>query len=812
MASANPGQVALNGVDYAIVENTYTKQTQQPFNARFSTGDPSLGDLSFFQFVSMEDFSGGNGQEILEITNRFFDSDGIDVSTPGELKLAPKIEFVAAVNGPQHEHLNEPVEDEDAWPQVIEWLGQAVIFNDRIEFDAGGVDFLSVFETDITKDKVINHDTSGTSGVKTSDTHAQILDITKIEGLPGDTFKITAKFSSLSMRLIGKYNTQGGTGSSIPPIGDQIEISFRIYFGGDDARQSSSYSEVKQQYATNLFSYSTPAFASPLPASFFFTTVTLNFTPIIEFTVRIPNVNAGIYNLWTSAELDKETGPTAQLGRDTTPIGAGATLYEQWISNKYYLDDASNAKVLFFVNSVSEVLVSRGNLYAPQLKAACVSGEKLIGGRVYDGKAYIEVYQQQNGAVDRTLQINLTADTSIPAPPTYMALIASNDVIVAAFDNLIYKIDIATSGLTDAQRITAIGTVPGTYVSGMEIWNQRVYIGSFDKSKFTSAISWSNLTVIERSYAIDGKFWITDLATFNGALFYSGGTQDGAGQVRAFPSDIILEFKHPQFDNRVRTLNAGRKLYAGWSHGTGIGIVTERGASSWAKTDLGEEAGNVVWDIEEVGDTVFMLADSGFFKTTPRFVPEGSLETSEIGGNTPLIDKDWYTVKIELKTPIAGDDSVKIWAANSTSPDTFNLIGQILTTDGAPTEREFSFPPNFSSQWVKLLIELTSGDGSTTPIIKRVSVKYVPSSLQKLQWAFGVRAYSNIKLLNGSHESRNGTEIMSDVFDLRTRGRITFRDIDDEIYDVTITNIKQTNPVVDKKNLEGLIVVELLEL
>lgn len=816
MASTKAGHIALDGIDYAIAENTYIKQVQTPFNNRFSTGDQSVGDLSFFQFLSMDDFSGGNGQEVFEITNQYFDSDGVDVTTPQELKLAPKIEKLASVNGPQHEHLNEPVEDEDGWPQVIEWLGKAVIFNDRIEHDAGGVEFLEVFETDVLRDRVTNKDTSGNAGVITNEANAEIMDISKVEGLPGDTIKVKVKFSNLKFYVINAFDALQASLTNAPKKNDpKFKLQFRLYFGGSPDvvsinPQTFVYSEIKNsstEFDNILFSKADSP--SDIPSGFrsFVTTIT-KITPIeVEFTLVVPSKSPGIYNLWTSAEFQGKPF-TATSG---TPLG---NIYNTAVNylrdNNKFSDSLSNAKVLFFLSSVDDVLVTRKNLYAPQLKAACVSGEKLIGGRVYDGTAYIEVYEEQNGAVDRTLQINLTAVSAIPSPPSYMSLLASNDVIIAAFDNFIYKIDIATTGLTDAQRITSIGTVPGTYVSGMEVWNQRVYIASFDKSSFTSHISWSNLEIIQSSYAIDGKFWITDLATFNGALFYSGGTQDGIGQVRAFPAEIIMELSHPQFDNRVRTLNAGRKLYAGWSHGTGIGVVTERGASTWAKTDLGEEPTNVVWDLEEVGDTVFVLANSGLFKTTNRYVKDGFLETSKIGANTSLIDKDWSSVTVELKERLMGSHKVKVWASNAEAPDVFTLLGELGMENDLTTV--FQFPQNFASPWVKLFIELSTTDEMTTPIIKKITIKYVPQSLNKLQWTFGVRAYDNISLLNGLKDARSGSDILGNLFDLPSKGSIVFRDIDDNEYNVTISDMKQTNPIINKASLEGLVMVELLEL
>lgn len=70
--------VSLNGQGYVLVEESYKERSQQPFVARFSTGDPSLGDLSFWQFVGQTSFAGGQGQDILSDTTKIRGSVGWD--------------------------------------------------------------------------------------------------------------------------------------------------------------------------------------------------------------------------------------------------------------------------------------------------------------------------------------------------------------------------------------------------------------------------------------------------------------------------------------------------------------------------------------------------------------------------------------------------------------------------------------------------------------------------------------------------------------------------------------------------------------
>jgi len=799
VASKFPGHVSLNFNEYILVDKTYRKQLQTAFNPRFSTGDPSYGDLSFFQFLAMEDFSGGNGQEIFNINNRFAESEGIDVTTKEEFKLAPKIEKVADVNGPQHEHLNEPVENEDAWPQVIEWLGKAVFYNDRIEFDSGGTEFLEVFETEIVKDKILNKDTSGLPSTVSNDIKAKITNISKTSGLPGDTLTVTVEFGSNSdvSKRIRLDTIEGNILPYAPGFPNYLDASydvdFRLYFGGDAEEQT-------KNFASQVLSFER-AFVTQARKHPYVIQQDLIKSVTVDFTVKVPEIASGVYKLWTAVGhpgfLYPATKSNAVIGGSSTVTATGQ-------------DPDANASVQFFIESIDGVTVIRKDLYAPQLKAAAISGSKLIGGRVFDGTGYIEVYEEQNDAVDRTLQISLSDAGATPTVPTYMEMISSKGVIIVALNNRIYSVDIETDGLTDVQRMTFIGTVAGDYVSGMAHWDQRIYIASFDKSAFTSHISWTDGEEIADSYDIDGKFWVRDIANFRGGLFYCGGTQDGEGRIVAFPSEPLMEINHPSFDNAIRTLNAGRKLYAGWSHGTGLLTITERGVSTWARLDLGEDSTNIVWDVEEVGATVFILANSGVFKTTNRYTESGFLETSKMGGNTPLIKKEWYSVTIETKE-MSGAHKVRVLATHSElTGNQWLMLGEMGMSDG--TEKTFFFPEQSQAQWAQIRIELSTTDDTTTPVIKRVTTKYFPSSLNKLQWGLAIRADDNMKFLNNFPETRSATTILSDIFDLRNVGKIKFRDIDETEYDVLVTDIKQESPLINKRDgLEGIVSLELLE-
>ncbi len=64
-----------------LIEESYEKRAQQPFSARFATGDPGYGDLSFWQFINQQSWAGGAGQKIFSTTSKYRESTGWSMLT-----------------------------------------------------------------------------------------------------------------------------------------------------------------------------------------------------------------------------------------------------------------------------------------------------------------------------------------------------------------------------------------------------------------------------------------------------------------------------------------------------------------------------------------------------------------------------------------------------------------------------------------------------------------------------------------------------------------------------------------------------------
>ena len=650
------------------------------------------------------------------------------------------------------------------------------------------------------------------NGTITNDLRAEIINISKPSGLPGDIIFVKVKFKKPEIDIAAPLGrTFYYPDLQVAPGATPVPFRFRLDWGGEGALQSDIHVEEDIEYSqipTQLKYLGTDVnyvggFFNGKPV---FHEFSLDRDVIIDFTIRVPDKEPGIYKLWTSAGWPNAPVKTKDFnGNEFPESNVVPSLIPRSVRAT---DPESEANVLFFIESVDTVIVERKNLYAPQLKAATVVGDKLIGIRTFEGVGFLEVYQEQNEEIDRTLQISFSDAALGVTNPTYAEIIGYNGIIIAGLDNIVYKIDIETDGLTAQQRFTKIGQVPGTYVSGLAIWNQRVYGGSFDKSLFESSIWWTNLEEIQGSYNIDGKFWITDLANFQGGLFYSGGTQDGIGEVRGYPSVPILDIEHPVFDAKIRSLNAGRILYMGLPHLTGLGAITREGASSWARKDLGDAATNVVWDTEEVGSNVFLITASAIYKTNNKFISEGFLETSKFGGATPLIDKIWNEIRIEAKEL---DDShkIRVLATHSLKKEEeFIIIGEMTSADGL--EKIFKLPDDFKSQWMKVRLELSTEDPASTPIIKRVMTKYVPNALQKWQWVFTIRATESIKMISGKKQSKSGQQLLEEIEDLVSGGPINFRDVDNKKFETILTDMKIVRPIQNPKD-EAMVSMELLE-
>lgn len=140
MAADTRFHVKLNGKGYVLMDESYAVQPQRPFNPRFSTGDPSLGDLSFWQFFAQENFSGGVGQEVFDDVSRCLSAMGFNLRSKEAKVAGPWEKFASATNGGTDHTLSLSDSVHDSVHPKAMWFNGSIyiIFPHRTTGDISG--------------------------------------------------------------------------------------------------------------------------------------------------------------------------------------------------------------------------------------------------------------------------------------------------------------------------------------------------------------------------------------------------------------------------------------------------------------------------------------------------------------------------------------------------------------------------------------------------------------------------------------------------------------------------------------------------
>lgn len=181
------------------------------------------------------------------------------------------------------------------------------------------------------------------------------------------------------------------------------------------------------------------------------------------------------------------------------------------------------------------------------------------------------------------------------------------------------------------------------------------------------------------------------------------------------------------------------------------------------------------------------------------------LETSELTGNMPLIKKAPYSVLIELSQALSGGDVLTV-VLNGTT------LGTIAAADG--TSKEIVVPSDLTGTKFNIQIQAAytvQWDG----YVRRLLLKYIPVQVKKKVFGFGVRATRNLRLIDGSAETRDPKTELSDLWAAwASNTPVTFVDIDGTSYTVVITDLDERTDLLNPANgneIEALAFFEALE-
>ena len=179
-------------------------------------------------------------------------------------------------------------------------------------------------------------------------------------------------------------------------------------------------------------------------------------------------------------------------------------------------------------------------------------------------------------------------------------------------------------------------------------------------------------------------------------------------------------------------------------------------------------------------------------------------ETSEFGGNTPLINKTLYSITVELSEAIPTGQLMS-FLVNDTD------IATMLPAHG--TKKEFILTTEITGGGFIVTVSCVP-ESTWTGYIKKISLRFLPTQFKKLAWAFGIRADRNLKLIDGSRETSSPATIFANLKTAwESNVPISFTDVDGAVKTVIVTDFDQRRPLLnrDAGKEESFCFLELLE-
>lgn len=293
-----------------------------------------------------------------------------------------------------------------------------------------------------------------------------------------------------------------------------------------------------------------------------------------------------------------------------------------------------------------------------------------------------------------------------------------------------------------------------------------------------------------------------------GTTVYGTGILYGSGALYGAGSDSFLDPVHFSIwkNNLVivmqRTASQNTLLLydtIGWTEYLSLPTGANYYASLWLE-DRSLFIGGSDGDIYQVEAD---YSDSGFL--------QGSIWDAEIQDINKLF------ADIILKhEPLQAGDSIDVWYRGDASQN-FVFLGT-ADTDSA-IQSTISFPTGASSvvsTAFEYKIVLNSADGSTTPIIKDVIIRYILSpENDKRVFEYTLELTKKMKLLDGTFESYTPSQMIENLWALKTSGELlTLVDEEGDTHTVVFsdTTPEAVTPFAGDTNMEKYVYIRLFEL
>ncbi len=824
--------VEIDGKGYTLLDESYSIQAQRPFSARFSTGDPSFGDLSFWQFLNQEEWNGGEGQEIFLQKNQWLQASGWDMRN----------------NRPQLSFGSSPLLLNDSFPDPsIEEI--ASIYDD---FGSGDLSKWTVAPGTLigVDPNVFAPSSLAAFGQLHTSAGAFIGDMTAPQPTPAGVWEI-------DVALPVPINTNHLRWHFILDAGAGYYIHL-------DGLAGTNLALVRQIAPGNVIVIAT-AIGAISPGTI---KITRNSSGDFEiFSNGVSKLTFTDNTFTTSTTMELRLGTTATgVPTNSNPIVAADNVK---IPLSINATQGLQAKTIGFNNeiwiaypstnapfAVTTIFDSQGLTNTPTIKhinaTDIVPWSRLrdIGGQnVYllavRGSTVKAFKPDQTEVYSATLSTTGTVIAPIDGDRFLVGGTAGAFNGAVTFERITLQRISFAPGSTDV--IHADGSVKGTLANSFAIDSNGFYYFVYnDFSNLDGQIpsrlfrfSPTDLLSVAPDFTLTSQefmpnFRARGLADISGEVYLFGAKIIGSRAQSAIiklPGTFIYESQEEiELDGASVNIKNNYGIQGIFQHLTGVYFLTRNDAAAW---DLISELDRLDAVKEVVGTKadVFSLAepnpigvaefDGHFYTLKPgdnevlrtnrtrggfdnTFPATMDLQLSEFGGNTPLIIKALYAVTVELSEALPAADSIDI-VINGT------VVATMLQADG--TEKEFILTASIESGSFNPI--LRAPRANTWPgYLKKVTLRYIPVQFKKFAWGFAIRAGNNIKLLGEMRDPRTGIQMLDDIkASYKKSTPFTFRDVDGKTFQVIMTDFKGRQPISHSAQgkREYLIPVELLE-
>jgi len=709
--------ILLDSKPYFLVPETYQRATQVPLYPRFSNGEPSLTDLSFWQYIQLTDFSGGAGQKDYKIANKFWRSSGIIPSAEefqkghggypawslpavvscihnGSTVLATDARLVAlglgaitamvswqgilwVAVGPtlyRINHLKSILNESFAanlnvWVDLTEKNIETATVMEKVQYGnfEAGKDYIM----DYREGRIM---ILSSGRMKENQNYA--IKYTWAEPTKVDPYKILASAFSWHEEIQGgatikKMKWYQLLHQKIEP--GTFAISSHTWDGGNIRYDGYPHCSLQVDKGRMRLEFDHPLFADA------FVLLAYKYEVLTDTAETIN----GSYNTWINLG-EKLVQPGSELViYDTTVVGNPeySSVYSENID--YILD-----RTLGRIKCLSTGRMKQGNTY------------------------YINYDYEDPEEFAGAAKVDVIPDGSI------------NELV--AYDKLYLIANSADFG----------------------------YIYESDGKAIVKTVELAGLV-------------LKDLVLWKGVKCFSGGRTvlgEQRGYLYQYPGKLLLEMKDDSGEQTIRHIYPGEQLYC---------YLTNLKVYAW----------------NELG--YYLVSGT-----------EGYLYSSELAGNTPLIDKLFNQITIEFKD------------------ENHNLTLTVQKVDGGDSEalrldkvEDNTYSANLPAQYISAKIILKFVLNDTNTIVRRVIVRYVPAALLKKTWVFTIKAENNLRYADGTYEQRSGEEIEEDLWALRDENKIIdFIDIDEQKYSVIMQSLSHLSLGINSEDKqEGEITMSILE-